>query len=574
MYLRARAFVRRAPAESALRTVERSPVRAVPRPPPSALHHRLDAIRVAPDVPIQRLMARDAFVQSLGGVGSQLLTAVGEQIDVYRAIQPNADANGQLRLRALRELDKRINVAHAANQQPPASTGLIALYRDSEAEHRDLVAAIVEGGQHLPVDTTGIGNQEQQTMLATWQQIVAGGGNLRIKGGGQFRNRMLASVAKLMQGQYGRGLITAINAHGGGENQRVTLGSDFAAELQGTQRQQGAGSEAIPLSDLQDANGKPYEFKVAQGPVAENQVRTYQGNTPEQFDDFLRTLDRPYFKFGDTIYQPGAATGSLVRITDPASAVKVGTNDNEVLSPEFVTVGHELGHAARMLRGQTTSSTMRVGEHGVRGMADEQLWSSAEELLNITGVENRIRGEHDIGARKYHVGSLESVRHEKNKEAFETQKAVVMGRIPDPLLDLMRDTALWNDAMNAPFLPIEWANGQTAQSWNAKLTHLDRIIAPLHRVFTAKTSPAQLEADANSETRRKMRLDPDFIKTRSAFNSLLQTKTADPIVGGIGERGDQLARIAHRLMVEAATESSSAIMHGGASSFDFGFGGF
>src|SRR5215831_4524298 len=82
--------------------------------------------------------------------------------------------------------------------------------------------------------------------------------------------------------------------------------------------------------------------------------------------------------------------GSFVYIKDSA-----GKNENaqhhQMLSPSFVTLGHELGHSARMRGGGTTMGIDTIMEEDTGLSTDHarDIWQNSEELLNIKGFENR-----------------------------------------------------------------------------------------------------------------------------------------------------------------------------------------
>jgi hypothetical protein len=500
------------------------------------------------------------FRETLQGSTDERLAAVANKLGQYHAVEVDQDANSQQRLRLLRELGRLIFTAYAGFQQQALAQPLKVLYEESEVEHRALVAAVVQHEDQLPVDTTGMGEEARNGLLLLWRAFVTNTGNVRVKTGESplFQQRMHAGVAKLLQEPQGQRLIRELSAPDPGAGRRVTLGSDFTAELMGTVREQGEGSEAIPLADLAKETEKTYEFKTANG-IDASQYREYTGaaNDAAAFNEWLEhTLDRPYFKWGNTVYKVGTRTGSYVRIVGSGTGTLVGENDTEVLAPEFITLGHELGHARRQLAGKTFSSFITPENFGITGV-DSQLWHNSEELANISGVENVLRAEQGLARRRYHVGDLADVRKTKNFKAFDDSVFAVYDRIKGWTQTALKRTPLWQELENEMTAPQgDWTNNATVEAMQAKVDSLDTYLRVLHRIQLDQSSPDLIYESANAATRRKLDLDSDFGRYRLQFNTLLDHDTPEAFTGGAPELCNQMKHIAGRLTVEAATESS------------------
>jgi hypothetical protein len=400
-------------------------------------------------------------------------------------------------------------------------------------------------------------------LLLLWRAFVANTGNLRVQGDESllFQQRMHAGVAKLLQEPQGRRLIRELGGPDRGAKMRVTLGSDFTAALAGTLRKQGEGSEAIPLADLAKETEKNYEFKTAKG-IDPSQYREYTGaaNDAAVFNEWLEhTLDRPYFKWSDTLYGVGTPTGSYVRIVGSGTGTLVGENDNEVLAPEFITLGHELGHARRQLSGKTFSSFITPENFGITGV-ESQLWHDSEELANISGIENALRDEQGLARRRYHIGDLADVRKTKNFKAFEESLFAVYERIKGWTQTALKRTPLMQELQNEMTKPqSDWTTNQTVVAMRAKVDRLETSLGVLHRIQLDQSSPDLIYQSANAATRRKLDLDFDFGRYRAQFNRLLDQDTPEAFIDGAPELCNQMKHIAGRLTVEAATESSAEL---------------
>ena len=75
--------------------------------------------------------------------------------------------------------------------------------------------------------------------------------------------------------------------------------------------------------------------------------------------------------------------------------------------PEFVTLGHELSHSERMMKGVSVPFASDMDKFGFQGSGvQKRLWNNAAEYVNIAGTENAIRQEHGIPDRQFHAGDL------------------------------------------------------------------------------------------------------------------------------------------------------------------------
>ena len=105
---------------------------------------------------------------------------------------------------------------------------------------------------------------------------------------------------------------------------------------------------------------------------------------------------------------PGPGSGSKIPFADaPAFGGLYAYGDHAIktrgekpfeLMPSFIVLGHEIGHAIRQQAGESTlriKSPFHETEEGVT-------WENTEEQSVITGTENRLRREHNLGERKFH----------------------------------------------------------------------------------------------------------------------------------------------------------------------------
>jgi hypothetical protein len=269
----------------------------------------------------------------------------------------------------------RDNSATTSDQERQELFGLL---RQTQTHHVDLTARTVRHGRSLWL-RDGISKKESKKARALWRSLVGGTGNVSIQtANAGFRSQTLSGFAHLLQGAHGRGLLGELNQpQGGNADRAVVISDDHAGNYTPHGKTADPGSWAAPIAD-----------------VRHNQD--------------LHTV---------RAHGPNTGTGSFVQI---ASAPPATLDEHEsdahgraIFAPDFITLGHELGHARHNLRG-TTERTGWFDGHPLQGQElERRLWTNPEEHANIQGEENPIRAEHEMPQRQHHatIGSGRATRH-------------------------------------------------------------------------------------------------------------------------------------------------------------------
>ncbi|MFB9756140.1 M91 family zinc metallopeptidase [Paenibacillus hodogayensis] len=485
---------------------------------------------------IQMMRDRDAFTgeQVQAEKQDELLGQIADRLEQYNEFNNENDADCQQRLHGLKLLDSHIHAwfnrfVTGKIDVVPNGPLLKSLLRESEAEHRELVKRIAENNELIPVDASDMQEEDVTTVRTIWRAIVEEEGNLLIRERTEgFRDRMLAAIAKLLQEPVGRKLIAELNKKQDNEKKQVIVSSDFVQELKGSGIADSGQNEAIPQRDL-ESNDKNYNFK----PLADkaelrdkdpSSIPEYRGDRGDAaaFNQFLDdNRDQTYFKFDGEIYQTGQGTGSFVRIHGEGMKTLVGENNQEVVTPEFVTLGHELGHASRFLKGMTPDRFVGVDQFGVEGMADRQLWHNAEEYLNINAVENGLRNEHGIGKRKYHSGTLDNVNKMVLHERYGLRRDQLYEQYPWAARQL-GEHPLASLALVADFVePVaDFADPVVVNELLRRLDELEPVLAEVER--QKDETPDRLYDAANKAVKARMDKDEEFKEYRAAFADAFQ----------------------------------------------------
>ena len=262
--------------------------------------------------------------------------------------------------------------------------------------------------------TTGLTGEEKDAIRKLWIDILEGRSNIKVRTGTKkFSYRMLAQIAKLLQGPAGRELIALLSTPQQDPARQIrivaelpegveTMPGSFAKPIEEprpweTAAEWAFGAPVIKDEDVleeeKDQPAKDVDYPVAASAAELNQAilkRATKGVT-----------------LGGTKYRFGAGQGSYVRMASGDEPM-VDRGLNAIASPGFVTLGHELGHALRNLHGGSLKNPMLYGDKaqalGLEGDAslDKELWSDIEEFVNITQTENALRAEHGLTARSYH----------------------------------------------------------------------------------------------------------------------------------------------------------------------------
>jgi hypothetical protein len=311
-----------------------------------------------------------------------------------------------------------------------ALNGMRMLMDNVQREHTLLIEATITHGHELWLPQ---GTSKRATRLARslWQDLAGNQGKIQIhnetpeeieNGPGYapqgfdakaFRMLNMSSFARLLTGQSGRRLLRGI-LHG---DQQVDIHPMHPAEYAGT-----------PGQVIADPHG-PGNAKATQ-------------NGPGGFT---------------------AATGKGTRLrmdprfTDTQSA-DLDAGGNRILSPHFITLGHELIHGLHNARGENLANVTSPGFTGAGGAG---VWKDMEEWATIAGTgaqdeitENSLRAEHGLTARHGHEGG-------KNWK-YSIKVYSFWGSALDPIGHVFLDVTTPDARVVAGFSPVNIPQGSSS----------------------------------------------------------------------------------------------------------------
>lgn len=290
---------------------------------------------------------------------------MGQRVAALRQTLADADnptkANGgwyQTQQQHMHELEGHIHTwfrdhGHLATEDQRQQ--MAAHLNTLEDHHTDLIGVQMDHNHPLWLPAgTSVGETARANQV--WNDLQQNNGNLEINSPDEgVRRRLLASSARLLEGQHGRDMLDELNTpHGGTPGlTKVRISDSWQDKFARARRQYQTGAWATPLVD-----GTQHE-------------------------------------------QDGTGIGSYVQIDmNGRDMVTGGHGDKGVPMPRYLTLGHELGHALHNLQGQ--SHKMMTPAFNALSAEDRGMWSNPEEHANITGHENPLRQEHGLPDRAYH----------------------------------------------------------------------------------------------------------------------------------------------------------------------------
>ncbi len=311
----------------------------------------------------------------------------------------------------------------------PNSDLMYGLLDEVQVEHEQLIADIAKRPNELPIPaaSAGLTDAEQQRTLTMWRALVTGQGNLQIDtgaGGEGFRTEALAAFANLMQSGAGRDLIESLQQDptrpagtnaGSDPARRITIEPDApTGSFAASERDLNSSSHVLRPQPARANPNPPAGFRqLAQGQNLTEQWRRQPGQTGVSISHGGQTRD---YAFGPG---QGARVSFPVGSRARSHGIKTDALGNQILSPSFVVLGHELFHAEHGLQGATATSTSDVGANaqtpadiethqllaGVsgQGAGEYDEYESTEEYVTVLHNENYLREQYALTARASHL---------------------------------------------------------------------------------------------------------------------------------------------------------------------------
>jgi len=250
--------------------------------------------------------------------------------------------------------------------------GLFDLLDAIQENHQFWVSKNVEQGHEMWTKDKVTDPQEKILINSVWDHIANGTGAFHIlntisstrkheplptKLAQKVKNEILSNLARLFSRPKGRELLKALDGDNADPND-ITFVLAPLYKLLGTYEEPYVGAKAKPL----DMSGS--QLQVSRG------------------------------KKGKKTLRRGTGSGTGVEVSlgvKDGDMVDFDKHDNQILSPTFVGLGHELVHSAHFKRGTYIGPKPRVGEHAnVPGHYNNDV----EEFVTIADKDERDQAKH------------------------------------------------------------------------------------------------------------------------------------------------------------------------------------
>lgn len=349
------------------------------------------------------------------------------------------------RLNQLSAVERAVYTWFETNKQAdlnenPAAVWMKQLMNEVQREHTAIVTASVNAGDANPpiANFSTLTPTQQQLARTLWTRIVNGTGNIQITETENyndalnqpqqhvhagFRFEALAQFARLLETETGREIVAKVDRNTGGAKP-VTIQPGMAAATGGRPESEFAAAPVaqdnrdqmtkVPNIDAmfagqQNAVALRKAYKKRFVPI---RLRGLPGERAKLIYDARRSKPNSIgVVIAGQYYLYGAGTGANVTMTrdipdsaNHSSSRMVDAQGNELVFPNFITLGHELGHAGHMIDGTALADNQVTGDLHTRIDANAGGdWTHTEELGTITGSENKLRAEYGMSARYGHI---------------------------------------------------------------------------------------------------------------------------------------------------------------------------
>lgn len=327
----------------------------------------------------------------------------------------NAAAKLQLIERTIFAYLDEQNITYEKLEDIPHYAELEKVRLQAGREHQKLVKKAMDENA-LPFNLNSVPEKDQKNLIKLWGQISQGLGKIQVLGNEPHKQKIYSWLVKLLETPTGRELLGYLNA---GDKDEVLTNVYFAetknqlpkevlehSEKSGKELKESHHSEAQPI-------GAPGEL------IGPNELKQTDNK-----DDYLVVISPDDYRKALLQKKKGVLVGGKkyefnekMRIGSYVTANE-GESENEsalhhqIMTPGWVTMGHELGHSAHMRAGGTTMIDTGMGSQGagimesVSGENPEQLnafWQNAEEFFTIKGWENSLRKDVGLTERSSHI---------------------------------------------------------------------------------------------------------------------------------------------------------------------------
>lgn len=242
-----------------------------------------------------------------------------------------------------------------------------------ENERTEYVDKIISGNHRMWLGSKKATDNEDNQKL--WQNVHTGKAGIKFVDNKENTLKLKANMAKLMQSEHAREMIKSIDP----KSKNLYLTNNAKAYTKDNDIKNKPSSWAGPIDPVSSLSFS-YNFQTSKNAVHKNS---------------------------------GPSQNELINLDYNDHHIDSVSTDNQNLhSPNYITLGHELGHAIGRMTGKSSpKNPMDIGQNPV-GRDKEfselkngptSMWNNPEEYRNINDNENAIRRQLNLPERQYHV---------------------------------------------------------------------------------------------------------------------------------------------------------------------------
>ena len=417
---------------------------------------------------IQREIMPGADFLNATDANDRLLYAIAMMITMYHkaaAVAHPSLTQITQQFRLLRLLSRRIyrwfdraSGQHERLSGAPHLDVVKKLLQQTEEEHETLVDRYKDNAEVVPFE---LGDMNAGEAKKLWQSVVNSRGKIKLVGSEDYNRSVLSQLAQILDTPTGKELIAYLNTD--------TLSQPLSDEM--SHIYIGDRAERLP-TDVRSASPGIEDLgeSAATGLGADHKDTEKLGGAKDlsgvELPGSVPTVNNPVdfrqavvgrkngITFNGRKHLFGKGTGSFVYVDHDEPSLLSGPGFHEVLGPRYITLAHELGHAAHMRAGATTGNMNQedfmTGLSGL-GAGSKDSWDNSEEFMTISNWENPIRQESGLttartGHRPAHIlHAQEQLRTNGAAQLLQQQRAT---QVHQRFLNLIgRDPLVTEDKM-------------------------------------------------------------------------------------------------------------------------------
>jgi hypothetical protein len=442
----------------------------------------------------------------IDGVEEQTPYDITDLINKYNLLDDQATLS--TRMSYLSNIEHAIYAWLIKNTVPDVSNNKLIMHVRSlmdaaKTERNRIVAESINRGDHeidrntLPIAGFDLLDEETKNEVRKmWNDLVERNSNIKITNTEKIlvvRNdtnqilkeefeerthegfilKILTEFSRLLEGEYGRKIVKAIN-----KSTKMLEIEPYMKENRkkslGVSKKEGSFEEGDSLRKLTSAPDNFFQEQYPEHTIKNEieRINFFNDLKPLKIGQLgVKVIDgdtTTYYQFG-----PGTdITMSIPSNLDDSSLENdsrlINEDGQELVTPVFILLGHEMGHGIRMQQG-TALGTLEIPHLLPSEEVRLKYGHNREEYVNINGTENQLRNDHKLGKREGH-GSIpysyyynmikdiykliDRIKNYKNIQGAEIVKTII-NYINDLKVEI---TSEWNNPKLLPDLRNKFSN--------------------------------------------------------------------------------------------------------------------